>query len=103
MRPGFIKMGQKVLFKLLVGGFFRHLRQRLHELFLGVIDVLQLMYEQVVHRLDVFAEESHCVVLCLGNMQAQAFFRPDARASCSMLVGANRVAKRMFLKASKTP
>jgi len=36
-------------------------------------------------------------------MQAQAIFRPDVRDSCSMLIGANRLAKRMFLKASKTP
>jgi hypothetical protein len=72
-------MGQKALFKLLIGRFFRHLRQGLHELFLGVIDVLQLMDEQVVHGLDVFGEESHCRPPSFGNMQAQAFFRPDTR------------------------
>jgi hypothetical protein len=29
-------------------------------LLLGVIDVLQLMHEQVVHGFDVFGKESHC-------------------------------------------
>jgi hypothetical protein len=86
MRPGLIEMAQKALFKLLVGGFFRHLRQGLHELFLGVIDVLQLMYEQVVHRLDVFAEESHCGRPLLGEHAGTGLFRPDACASCSMLM-----------------
>jgi hypothetical protein len=28
-------------------------------LLFGVIDVLQLMHEQVIHGLDVFGEESH--------------------------------------------
>jgi hypothetical protein len=28
--------------------FFRHYRQRLHKLFLGVIDVLELMHEQII-------------------------------------------------------
>jgi hypothetical protein len=60
MSPGFIEMGKKALFKLLVGGLFGHFRQRFDELLLGVIDVLQLMHEQVVHGFDVFGKESHC-------------------------------------------
>ena len=47
MRLGLIKMSEKALLQMLVGGFFRHFRQRLHKLFLGVIDVLQLMHEQI--------------------------------------------------------
>ena len=43
VRLGLIKMSEKALLQMLVGGFFRHFRQRLHKLFLGVIDVLQLM------------------------------------------------------------
>src|SRR6266849_10724724 len=56
----FIEMGQKTLLELLVGCLFRHFRKRLHQLLLGIIDVLQLMHEQVVHGLDVFGKESHC-------------------------------------------
>jgi hypothetical protein len=59
MGLGFIEMRQKALFELLVAGLAGHFRKRLHELLLGVIDVLQLMHEQVVHGLDVFAEQSH--------------------------------------------
>ena len=47
MRLGLIKMSEKALLQMLVGGFFRHFRQRLHKLFLGVTDVLQLMHEQI--------------------------------------------------------
>jgi hypothetical protein len=87
MHPGFIEMGQKALFKLFVGRFFRHLRQRLHELFLGVINVLQLMYEQVVHSLDVLGEKSHRGRPSFGEHADAGLFRPDARASCSLLMG----------------
>lgn len=59
VRPGFLKMGQETLFELLVRRLAGHFRQRLHELFLGVIDVLQLVHEQIVHGLDVTGEESH--------------------------------------------
>jgi hypothetical protein len=38
------------------------------------------MDEQVVHGLDVFGEESHCHPPSFGNMQAQAFSRPDTRS-----------------------
>ena len=60
MRLGFIEVSQKSLLELFVGGLFRHFRKRFHQLLLGIIDVLQLMHEQVVHGLDVFGEESHC-------------------------------------------
>jgi hypothetical protein len=33
--------------------------QRLNDFVLGVTDVLQSMQQEVVHRLDVFAEEAH--------------------------------------------
>ena len=36
-----------------------HLRQRLHELFLCVTNVLKLVHEQVVHCFDVFGKQSH--------------------------------------------
>jgi hypothetical protein len=45
--------------ELLVGGLFGHFWQCFHELLLGIVDILQLMYEQVVHGLDVIGEESH--------------------------------------------
>src|SRR5215207_3578078 len=86
MRPGFVEMGQKALLELLVGGLFGHFWQRFYELLLGIVDILQLMYEQVVHGLDVFGEQSHCGLLHLGNMQAQAF-SGRTYASYSMLIG----------------
>ncbi len=52
--PGFFQVRQKALLQLRIGRLIRHFRQRLGELLLGVIDVLQLMHEQVVHGLDVF-------------------------------------------------
>jgi len=60
------------------------------------------MHEQIVHGLDVFGEESHCGRPSFGDMQAQAFPGPTDAAR-SLLIGINRLAKRMFLKASKTP
>ena len=59
MRPGFIEMGQKALLELLIRRLLGHFRKRLHELLLGVVDVLQLVHEQIVHGFDVFSEESH--------------------------------------------
>jgi hypothetical protein len=59
LRSGFLEVAQEALLELLVGGLVGHFRQRFHKLFLGVINVLQLVHEQVVHGLDVFGEESH--------------------------------------------
>ena len=42
-----------------VGGLFDHVRQSLLDLVFRVIDVLQHMQVEIVHRLDVFGEESH--------------------------------------------
>jgi NTP pyrophosphatase (non-canonical NTP hydrolase) len=47
--------------EIAVGRLVDHLGQRLGDLLFGVIDVLQLMEEQIVHRLDVLAEDSHAV------------------------------------------
>ena len=57
---GFVEMRQEALLELLVGRLLGHLRQRLHELLLGIIDVLQLVHEQIVHGFDVFGKKSHC-------------------------------------------
>ena len=51
---GFLKMVLQTLRQVAVGGLLDHLRQRLGDLLLGVIDILQAMQQQVVHRLDVF-------------------------------------------------
>jgi hypothetical protein len=45
--------------EIAIGRLIDQLRQRLHDLILGVIDVLQGMQEKVVHRFDVFAEQPH--------------------------------------------
>ena len=62
--PGHVLLGLpemllEALPQLRIGALPDHLGQRLRDLLLGVVDVLQLMHEQVVHRLDVFAEQSH--------------------------------------------
>jgi hypothetical protein len=57
--PGFFEVRQKALLQLRIGRLICHFRQRLGELLLGVIDVLKLMHEQIVHGLDVFCEQSH--------------------------------------------
>jgi hypothetical protein len=71
-------MGEETLLELRVGGLFRHDRKRFHELLLGVVDVLQLMHEQVVHGFDVFAKQSH---LCgPPGVMEHAVWLPLARA-----------------------
>ena len=52
-------MGLKALLQLRISRLLDHLRQRFHDLLFGIVDVLQLVHEQVVHRLDVFREQSH--------------------------------------------
>jgi hypothetical protein len=52
-------MSQKALLEQLVGCLAGHFRKRLYELLFGIIDILQLVQEQVVHGLDVLSEESH--------------------------------------------
>ncbi|MGA7102988.1 MAG: hypothetical protein WB019_22475, partial [Pseudolabrys sp.] len=44
--------------------FFDHVRQRLHDLFFGVIDIAQLMHEEVVESFDVFTEQAHWCPRC---------------------------------------
>jgi hypothetical protein len=38
---------------------FDHLRERLFDLLLGVIDVLDDMQEKVIHRVDIAGEQTH--------------------------------------------
>src|SRR3569623_445925 len=59
MTLGFFQMRQEALLELRIGGLVGQLRNGLHELFLGVINVLKLMHEQIVECLDVLAEQSH--------------------------------------------
>ena len=56
---GFFEMSFQTLRQIAVGRLIDHLRQRLGDLLLGVIDVLQTVQQQVVHRLDVFRKQSH--------------------------------------------
>ena len=72
---GLVEMGLEALLELRVGRLLDHLRQRFHDLLLGVVDVLQLMHEQVVHGLDVFGKQSHCGHPCvLGTCRRRPFF-----------------------------
>jgi hypothetical protein len=53
------KMVAQARSKLAVRRLVDQLRQGLNNLILGVINVLQGVQEQVVHRFDVFAEQPH--------------------------------------------
>jgi hypothetical protein len=54
-----VKVRQKALLQLRIGRLICHFGQRLGELLLGIVDVLQLMHEQVVDGFDVLGEQSH--------------------------------------------
>jgi hypothetical protein len=60
-------MTLEALFELRIAGFFDHVGQRFHDLILGVINILQGVYEQVVHIFDVFGEEAHCYCPCTSR------------------------------------
>ncbi len=53
------QVGLEALLELRVRRLLDHLRQRLGDLVLGVVDVLQCVHEQVIHRLDVRREQAH--------------------------------------------
>src|SRR4051812_14833951 len=46
-----------------VGGLLDQLRQRFHDLILGVINVLEAMQKQIFHGLDVLGEKAHRSIL----------------------------------------
>jgi hypothetical protein len=49
----------KCLPQLRVIGFFDHVRKRLQDLILSVVDVAQRMHEQVIHCPDILGKEAH--------------------------------------------
>jgi hypothetical protein len=60
---GIDHVGLKSGLQIGVGRHVGHFRNRLGELLLGVIDVLQLMEKHVFHGFDVFGEDAHvCLV-----------------------------------------
>jgi hypothetical protein len=70
---GLLQVRQKALLQLRIGRLICHFRERLGELLLGVINVLQLMHEQVIHGFDVLGEQSHrSIPHACGNTEAQA-------------------------------
>jgi hypothetical protein len=42
-----------------IGGLVDQTRERSHNLVLGIIDVLQAMEQQIIHRLDIFRKQAH--------------------------------------------
>jgi hypothetical protein len=56
---GLAQVALESLLELRIAGFLDHLGQRLHDLFLGIVDVAQGVHEQVVHALNVLRKESH--------------------------------------------
>jgi hypothetical protein len=67
---GLFEMLAQAFGQIAVGRLVDHLGKRLHDLVLGVEDVLQAMQEQVVHRGDVLAEEAHGFFLLWGLADA---------------------------------
>jgi len=56
---GLFEVVEESLLQLLVGRFLCHFGQGIHELLFGVVDVLKLVNEQVVKRLDVLRKQTH--------------------------------------------
>jgi len=56
---GLVEMVFQALGEIAVGRLVDQLRQRLHDLVFGVVDVLQPVKQQVIHCLNVFGEQSH--------------------------------------------
>jgi hypothetical protein len=56
---GFAEVSLQALLELGILRVLDHVGQGFNDLVLGIVDVLQRVQEQVVHRLDVFAEQSH--------------------------------------------
>ena len=56
---GLSEMSFETSFEAGIGRFFDHLRQRLHDLVFGVVDVPQLVHEQIIQRFDIFTKQSH--------------------------------------------
>src|SRR3569623_1730649 len=63
----FVQMRLEARYQIAIGRFLDHLRKRLGDLLLRVIDVLQLMQQQVIHCFDVFGENAHVSLLCDGH------------------------------------
>ena len=59
---GLFEMGFETLRKIAICRLVDHLRQRLGDLLLGVIDILQTVQHQVVHCFDVFRKQSHVIL-----------------------------------------
>jgi hypothetical protein len=62
----------ETLREIAVGGFIDQLRQRFHYLVLGVIDVFETVQQQVIHRFDVFGEQTH------GALRRRALWRRES-------------------------
>ena len=56
---GLLEMVAQALGQIAVCRLVDQLGERFNDLVLGVVDVLQAVQKQVVHRFDVFAEEAH--------------------------------------------
>ena len=78
-----------------------HLRQIFYDLVLGVVDVLEAVHEQVLERLQVSCEQSHCAspgcVLVVGGprrkrVNSQAKFLSGAKQVVAVALGARRSA-----------
>ena len=61
------KVALEALLELRIGGLLDHVGQGFHDLVFGVVDVLQRVNEQIVHRLDVCGEQAHGVIPFSGE------------------------------------
>ena len=60
-------MRLEALLQLRIACRLDHLGQRFHDLVLGVIDVLQGVQEEIIHRFDIFAKESMVVPMWVAT------------------------------------
>ena len=63
------RLGQMVFetfLQLRIGGGLNELWERLQDLVLGVVDILETVVEQVLQSFDVAREEAHGRLLCCG-------------------------------------
>jgi hypothetical protein len=60
---GLLEMELETFGQLTIGRLLDHVGKRLLDLFLGVVDILQRVDEQVVEILDVLRKETHWILL----------------------------------------
>src|SRR5690606_9862509 len=93
LSPGLAQMRLKGALQLSIRRLLDHVRQRFLDLLLGVIDVLQRMNEQVLHRLDVIGKPAHnhgllALLQLKSTRSGPLYWFPARPCAAPVLVGA---------------